>query len=73
MCHHTNFVVIGQMVAEIWHFNLASVTCIQGKQIGSYLTMLQSNLLKWTAMGIDYEYPLGQSIHLSMFYILHCV
>jgi len=34
---------------------------------------LQSNLLKWIALGPDYEYPLRQSIHLSTFYAFHCV
>jgi len=30
-------------------------------------TSLQSNLLKWIALGPDYEYPLRQTIHLSMY------
>ena len=34
---------------------------------------LQSNPLKWLAMGPGCEYPLGQSIHLSMFYTLYAV
>ena len=34
---------------------------------------IQSNPLKWIALGPDYEYPLRQSIHLSMFYTLYCV
>ena len=33
----------------------------------------QSNPLEWIAVGPDYEYPLRQSIHLSMFYTSHCV
>ena len=36
-------------------------------------TAIQSNLLKWIALGPEREYPLRQSIHLSMFYTLHCV
>ena len=34
---------------------------------------LQSNPLKWTALGPDYEYTLRQSMHLSMLYTLRCV
>jgi len=35
---------------------------------------VQSNPLKWIALGPDYEYPFRQSIHLSMLYtFLHCV
>jgi len=30
--------------------------------------VLQSNSLKWIAVGPAYQYPLRQSIHLSMFY-----
>ena len=37
------------------------------------LLVLQSNPLKCTALRPDYEYPLRQRIHLSMFYTLHCV
>ena len=35
--------------------------------------MIQSNVLEWIALGPDYEYPLRHSIHLSMFYTLHCL
>jgi len=35
--------------------------------------LLQSNMLKWIALGPDYELPLKQSIHSSMFYISHCI
>ena len=35
--------------------------------------IMQSNPLNWVALGHDYDYPLRQSIHLSMFYTLHCV
>ena len=38
---------------------------------GQYIC--KSNLLKWTVLGPDYEYTLSHSIHLSMFYTLHCV
>jgi len=34
---------------------------------------VQSNLLQWIALGPDFEYPLRQCIHLSMFYTIHCV
>jgi len=32
---------------------------------------IQSNPLTWISLGPDYEYPLRQSVHLSMFYTLH--
>ena len=35
--------------------------------------MVQTNPLKRIAVGPDYKYPLRQSIHLFMFYTLHCV
>ena len=34
--------------------------------------VLHSNLLKWIALGPDHQYLLKQSIHVSMFYTLHC-
>jgi len=34
---------------------------------------IQSNPLKWIALGTNYEYSLRQSIQLSMFYTLHYV
>jgi len=37
------------------------------------LLEIQSNPLKWIALGPDYEYPLRQSIRLFMFCTLHCV
>ena len=41
--------------------------------ISHYTLTLWSNPLKWIAVGPDYEYPLRQSVQLSMFYTLHCV
>jgi len=37
------------------------------------LYVVQTNPLKRIAVGPDYKYPLRQSIHLFMFYTLHCV
>jgi len=37
------------------------------------LLCVQSNLLQWIALRAHLEHPLRQSIHLSMFYNLHCV
>jgi len=34
---------------------------------------LQSNPVKWITQEPNYEYPLRQSIHISMFYIIHFV
>jgi len=34
---------------------------------------VQSNRLKWIALGRHYENPLRQSIYLSRFYTIHCV
>jgi len=34
---------------------------------------LQSNQLEWIALGPEYEYPLSQSIHVSMFHPFGCV
>ena len=39
----------------------------------SICVCIQSNPLKWIALGPDCEYLLRQNIHLSMFYTLHCV
>ena len=33
----------------------------------SSVYVYQSNLLRWIALGPDYEYPLIQSIHLSLY------
>ena len=41
--------------------------------MGAGIKMLQSNPLKWIALGPDHEPPLRQSVHLSVFYTLHCV
>jgi len=50
--------------------DMASVAYEMSKYI-----KLQSNPHNWIALGPDYEYPLRQGIHLSMFYrpTLHCV
>ena len=37
------------------------------------LPRIQSNLLKWIALGPHRECPQRQNIHLSMFHTLHCV
>ena len=34
---------------------------------------VQSNMLKWIALGPDCEYPFMHSVHVFMFYTLHCV
>jgi len=38
-----------------------------------FVNIMQSNPLRWIALGPDYEYPVSHSIHLSMYYTSHCV
>jgi len=47
--------------------NFAAIPCY------SALKKVQSNPFKWTALGPDHEYPLGQSIHISLFYTVQHV
>jgi len=53
--------------AEIYFGFIRRIVVKMGKIV------VQSNLLKWTALEPGYEHSLRQSICLSMFYILRCV
>ena len=67
-CRPTNSIkALKHMVIGITDIEILGLEDVQGR------FCLQSNLLKWIALGPDYEYPLRQSIHLSMFHTLHCV
>jgi len=69
------FVAVAKMAAsELHNFDGQHVRLFcSNKLLASSCLPMQSNPHKQIALGLDYEYPLRQSIHLSMFYTLHCV